>query len=219
MRTQIILAALPFLITACSTYYYMPTASNVPLFKKEKEVQIKGGVDEVASNAQIGYAVNKHIGLIANGVWNKNEYGLDHYLIECGGGYYSRFLKYGLFELFAGYGQGEIHIGQPDYERKINRLFFQPSIGFSSDFFDAAITPKFSSVQFYKQHTDVYYIDEPINDIRYLFFEPCVTLRAGYKWVKLQLQYSTTDMKYGIDFPYVNSNFSLMVLLTVPLAK
>jgi hypothetical protein len=43
---------------------------------------------------------------------------------------------------------------------------------------------------------------EGIEERTWLFVEPCVTVRAGYKWVKLQLQVGKSMKLTSGDLPY-----------------
>src|SRR5690606_38397172 len=99
------------------------------------------------------------------------------------------------------------------------RWFVQPGIGYNTPYFEAAFTPRLSFVSFYNYSASGYTPQEieqehldpnTIENTTWVFVEPAITLRGGYKWIKLQAQYGVTlkansaDLNHGKDFLHVS---------------
>lgn len=122
-------------------------------------------------------------------------------LAEAGvGGYYAlggQKVKM-VVDFYGGWGVGKI---QSDINANVNRLFFQPGIGMRSPWFDVAFNPRIVNLGFTNfdanGRDNLYLQSQGLIDAtgvrfdtrRYTFFEPCFTLRAGYKFAKVQFQY------------------------------
>src|SRR5690606_38616650 len=99
---------------------------------------------------------------------------------------------------------------------KFFKPFIQPSFGFSSRYFDIALTPRvaylaytskddFKFVQDGDQLDPIQYFNK--NDKQFLF-EPGITIRGGIPVVKLELQYSHSTLGEPLsDYTVVNSDF------------
>ena len=75
-------------------------------------------------------------------------------------------------------------------------MFIQPDIGYKTKFFDAIISSRISTVKYTSFSQQNYPENELKNDYLdnnnltgpvFMFAEPAVTIRGGYKFVKLQL--------------------------------
>lgn len=205
-------------LSSCSHYFYIPNSHNVPLFQEKGEMRAfvcKNG-DFDGREIQTAYAVTDHIGIMANGFYvpfAEDYEGNDGsgYLIEGGAGYFTKLKRRWSFETYAGYGAGNVqnkyyqqNVGfwansEPYYAGRsimnINRIFIQPSFGFTSSAFDIALSNRFSGIWY----TNVRAYDLPQNfeyadDLKrmrkgaFIQVEPAVTVRAGWKYAKLQLQ-------------------------------
>lgn len=122
------------------------------------------------------------------------------HLLEGGiGGYYA---SHGrkvqmVTDLFVGYGGGPV---RSDVNMDARRFFIQPGIGMHSPWVDAAFNLRFSILNFSNFNangmSDDYLTGQKlidgygrrIDDRTYSFAEPGITLRAGYKFAKMQLQ-------------------------------
>lgn len=215
-----------FLATSCTQYYYMPTMQNVPLFNNEKEIKATAGIDEHATNYQIAYSINKHIAVQCNGMHMSSEVKL----LEGGVGYYNNLDKYIVFETFAGYGYGQV------FDFNLKRLYVQPAIGFSSKWFDCGLSVKFANLRYNFIHpiNQNNYVNSTINEpnaklgntvtttliitnTNYIFAEPCLTLRTGYKYVKLQYQIVKANMLNNLPLKHIQFNQSLSIFISLPL--
>lgn len=225
-RYTISMLALAGLLSSCSTVMYISNTVNTPLLKEKGEVKIVG--DE--NDFQAAVAVTNHIGVMANG-FSKIYQGKDYYkhdgrLGELGLGYFKAFKNNVVFETYAGAGIGLVrkrnaYVSEDNMQHfqsftaQGTRAFFQPGIGYCGRFFEAAFTPRFSYVK-YTHFKSVGYSEEELamdnvdhnkvlNDY-YAFAEPAITLRAGYRFVKLQVQYGRTidigpqDIRHPADF-------------------
>jgi hypothetical protein len=217
----IILLAL-ILVTSCSIphYYYSSNIQNAPLFKQKNEftgmVAGSAGAENQFLELQAGYALPAHIALMANfytGGKNSStntytDYSKNLYF-EPALGYYTSLSNILVFEVFGGYGMGsESHVFAhndymsgtgwqwvPDGDAQLSysKLFVQPDIGIKKEWFEAAISARFTILNFDKvnfQNT-VSHFDE-LNFLQKntssMLFEPAITFRAGGRSVKGEIQ-------------------------------
>ncbi len=112
------------------------------------------------------------------------------------GGYYplaenDRGLKL-VADAYVGYGGGKLN---SDVKMDFNRLFIQPGLNLTFPFFDVGLAARISGIKY--QNFDANgmsatYIESKgltnITNDRHFFFEPALTMRGGYKFIKGQLQ-------------------------------
>ena len=208
----VVLSAL--FISGCHPIYYASNGHNVPLLKEKHEVRVNAGVTLTeylaGPDLQMAYAASENIGIIANGIYlssgdNSDGYG---YLAEAGGGYFKALNKWWVAEVYAGTGFARV-VNKDYYEThtlKFIKPFIQPAVGFSSDYFDLAFSPKIAWVHYnepfildFELRTDSNgnVIVGPdgyaeINVLKekqtFFAFEPGFTMRGGWKYIKVQLQ-------------------------------
>jgi hypothetical protein len=199
------------LLSSCATTMYTSNAVNVPLLKEKGEVK----VNITQNDLQAAVAVTDNIGIIANGFY-KNYDGDNNYkhyggLGEAGIGYLLNRENL-MIETYIGGGVGKVHkqeqFSNPDnttymanFDANAAKGFVQSNFGLRSKYFDVALTPKFSFVKYsnftysnYNQNQlkDDYLNDGRVTDALYVFAEPAITVRGGYKFIKLQAQYGLT---------------------------
>jgi len=122
------------------------------------------------------------------------------HLVEGGvGGYYAsggRKVKM-VAELYVGGGVGKI---SSDVDMDVTRYFVQPGIGMRSPWVEAVFNLRWVSLNY--SHLDdngrgnTYLLDHQLVDIynrgitkgNFIFVEPALTIRGGYKFIKVQLQ-------------------------------
>lgn len=225
------------LLSACSTTVYVPNTVNVPLLKEEKEV--KFNLDQ--NNLQLAVAVTDHIGIMANGFYRghtaDNNYRHRGGLAEVGAGYFHNFNNQVVVETFAGIGLGNVYKQETfkdstntaylaQFRANATRFFIQPGIGYSHRFFDLAFTPRFSFVKYANFSSENYREQDLKRDFldngqltrsMYVFAEPAITVRVGYKFVKLQAQYGVTLNLGGQNIRY-DKEFS-SIGLVIDIAK
>jgi hypothetical protein len=193
--------------SSCTHYYYLPVSPNVPLFHKKNEVRasasIGGGNEIEAVNGQVAYSLTNHLAVGAtylkaqNGATSNNHEGHGDYL-DFSVGYFHPYKEDLVIEVFGGYGlsqQYHSYSSNLSAQLSYNRIFIQPSIGFSKDYFDFAFTPTLSRLQYQSIQTNLDLTDAHFDGLNSInahktsfLFEPTITLRAGWKYVKLQTQ-------------------------------
>jgi opacity protein-like surface antigen len=192
---------------------YIPNSQNVPLLEEKGDIKLNIGNKDL----QVSYGISDHLGIMANGYYNKNEWSLTsetldnqylskRLLIEGGLGYYTTFGENGRFEVYGGAGYGNVKY---DYDLLDNgaliqsntfgidmmRIFLQPAIGLQTDNFGFAFSSRLVSVNFFNVdsigYTQIELEEEGLNELEdnmFIFVEPALTLRFGIKYVQLQLQ-------------------------------
>jgi hypothetical protein len=211
----------------CKTVY-VPNMVNAPLLAQKGEVRATLG----SNNLQGAYAVTDGIGVIANGFWRSSTDGDSNatsgnegegHMLELGAGHFRSIGDLLLFETYAGLGQGKvrhdnwetINGARSDYRFSASawKAFVQPSLGITRDYFDAAISSRFVVLKPYDtkavNYPEARLRDDDLfglDDHTFGFVEPAVTVRAGYKWVKLFVQYgfslklNQTPLKRDVNF-------------------
>ena len=193
----------------CKTVY-VPNAVNAPLLSQKGELRASLS----GNNLQAAYAVSDSVGLIANGFWQKTSgdqnaaSGSDGkgHLLELGAGHFRSIGDLLLFETYAGLGLGavehdnweQVNGARSDYRFSASAIkaFVQPSLGITRNYFDAVLSTRFVALKPYDTEAvnypearlradDLFGLDQHT----FGFIEPAVTVRAGYKWVKLFVQY------------------------------
>jgi hypothetical protein len=188
----------------------VPNAVNVPLLTQKGELRASLS----ANNLQAAYAVSDSVGIVANGFYQKStgdpsaDSGQDGhgYLVELGAGHFRKIAGLLLYETYAGLGAGAVHHdnwekvngARSDYRYSASALkaFVQPSLGFTFALFDAALSTRFVALKPYDTESvnypdarlradDLFGLDQHT----FVFVEPALTVRGGYKWVKLFAQY------------------------------
>jgi len=104
---------------------------------------------------------------------------------------------------------------------RAHKIFVQPSYGYSFDAIDIIISAKLSYLNFTSVDNNVTPGNYRYNEVQlfsygksYLFIEPAITFRAGWKYVKFQLQYAYNG------YPGINcSPFTLSTGIQLSFAK
>ncbi len=240
-RALMCMMLLSFLLTGCVHYYYYPGMHNVPLFKEKGEsratLALSEGEETSALEVQAAHSISDKYAAALNFMYasggSGKDFGEGKYL-EGAFGYYKPLAKSKVFEVFGGIGAGNQHhdysigvFGMNDVykgfsELSFTKVFVQPSIGYSSNIFDVALSTRFSNLYFHKVNNQ---IDSGISDLvevnkisqnrNSILFEPGITLRAGWKQAKLQLQFNTsTNLTHPqLKFEYYNLNIGLFIAI------
>ncbi|MBS4012994.1 MAG: hypothetical protein KGZ97_04430 [Bacteroidetes bacterium] len=177
------------LANSCSPPVYHPTMVNVPLFKEAGEINVAANISTSGIEPQLAFAVTDNIGIMANACYNNmSKEGSRDYeifqMIEFGAGYYKNFLKNGRYEVYGGVGYANkaFHVFNngsfTTEEVPYTKFFIQPSIGITTQFADAAFSPRFVLAN--------------IEDTNYtygvMYVEPAFTVKLGYKYIKFIAQ-------------------------------
>lgn len=188
-------------------------------------------------DVQGSYSPIKHLGIIAN--YSTYKFNADNpnpnsgnvdaraHLLEAGiGGYMpvgERKAKF-VTELYVGGGGGKI---SSDVDMKIRRLFVQPGLGLHSPWVDASFALRISNVKFsdlnangrsddYLMQQDLISSDgRRIDKGSYTFYEPCFTVRGGYKFAKVQLQMVISDNVSSVPWNYNPVRFTAGFYLSI----
>lgn len=200
-------------IQSCTTQMYVSNAVNAPLLKEQGEVQLT----VTQNDLQAAVAVGRNVGIMANGYYQNyvgdNNYQHDGLMGEAGVGYFAPLAaKNFVFETYVGAGGGRVHkqeqfrdqndnVYMASFNANAAKVFLQPDIGYKSRFFDAVISSRFSFVKYnsfsqnnysQQQLAEDYLDNRRLTDPLFVFAEPAITLRAGYKFIKFQLQSGLT---------------------------
>jgi hypothetical protein len=224
-------------ISSCTKIMYIPNAQNVPSLKSKNDIDLNIGI----RNFQAAYAVTDHIGISANALvggseWtvgtmgNETEYDISRFNIEGAAGYYTNFAGNGIFQVFGGGGIGKYDYDYYDllngvagplneYTANSIKLYLQPAIGMSSDYFDMFFSTRLVGLNFTGETTNIpetELVEEDLSDLLdpfYTFLEPCVTFRFGYKWVKFHFQtmYSVIITEQALNYMPFNVNIGLNI--------
>jgi hypothetical protein len=216
-------------INSCTHSYYIAKGPNVPLFTEKNEfhgsISVGGGEMSSSTDVQAAYAISGHFGVMAdfmsssgNNYNNKNISKSKYF--DGALGYFKPFDKYMVFEVYGGIGtdhQEHVYYSTDWTSGRTNldgnadihytKSFLQPSIGATFKAFDIAFTTGITRLDYRIEKNTVIkasphaaeliLIAEESNPV---LFEPAMTIRGGWKNVKIQLQYvyshnlSTTEM-------------------------
>lgn len=212
---------------SCTRYYYAPNMHNVTLFRDKGEARLSGGLSagsEISSyEVQAAYSLTNHIGVMANYFNARSEDGPNNgrgHLTEVAVGYFKPLKRNEfIFELYGGYGRGKvINNYDPDEysELGLDKLFLQPSIGYTvKDYFDVAVSSRIGYVN-YSSLMSIGTTSSAFSDINYIrdhrqsvMLEPALTVRGGWKYIKLQLQAGYSFNMSHADFKQEKANYAI----------
>jgi hypothetical protein len=209
--------------TSCYHAYYSPNTANAPFLSEKGEARINtlyasgSNSDFQGGEIQAAVAVSKNIGVMINGMFvgrtedvsdvygrsSHEESGKGSY-VEFGGGAFKNFdeKKKWIGEIYAGFGTGNVNNSYQNNRMSkvgISKFFLQPAVGYKSRYFEFAIVPKVSFVNWKVKKDEILnsdqssynYSDEmDLSHIRqkpnFVCFEPSLILRAGAESFKVQ---------------------------------
>jgi hypothetical protein len=215
------------------------------LFKEKGETRIQAQYTSTAAQGddasdgfeiQTAYAVGNHTALQLNFFYaseNEQEYGSGSgNYIEAAYGYFKPFAKKRcVFEIYAGVGFGgvnNIFKNTSNYiteqaKTSITKFFVQPSLGFTTKYFDAAFSSKFSLVNLGLKNStlskenneyDYEYVESLRNGKSYFFWEPGLMIRGGFEHVKVVMQLTETIMSDNTQ-PISDGSISLGLVVSL----
>jgi hypothetical protein len=210
---------------ACSPAY-IPNTVNSPLFSNKGEFNAAISAGTSNFDPQLSYALTNHMGIVLNGSFaNRKSDSTDdfhkHTIVELGAGYYTKLDETFRFEAFGGYGMGKVDgkftfiVANNVQNARFNKIYIQPAIGATSDFFDFSIATRFSFINM--NLTDPDYNGK--NKFS-LFVEPVLTGKLGYKNVKLigQMGFSFSTKK-EMELQYEYQPFMISIGLQLNFGK
>ncbi len=199
---------LTFFISSCGPTYYVPNSQNVPLFTEKGQthasVRMSGGLYQTGFELQGAHAITEDRAIMLNVHAINLENGGGGYFGEAGYGIFKPLGKNFVFETYGGLGYGSLNnlYYTEDGERQIKvntdylRLFAQPQIALTTKVVDFAFTSRFSYINFGEAPNVTgapEFVREELQSIRdnqgNLFWEPGLTLRLGWDYVKLEGQF------------------------------
>ncbi|MDX5347827.1 MAG: hypothetical protein LPK19_11330 [Hymenobacteraceae bacterium] len=243
LKTTTKLLAMGLLLVSaagCKTMY-KPTMQNVPLLSEQGD--FKAVVN--TSNVQAAYAVTDKVGVMANGYFRNNKWNAEAgstnwdytnkwFNGEAAVGYYVPFSDEGRFEVYGGAGYGRVtyereftdQMSEPYYDKfsaNNMRFFIQPNIGRSTENFEFAFSTRLVGLQFNNVSQTGYTQEElefenltGLDQSIHAFIEPGITIRGGYKWIKLHSQVIFSQKLTSTDINYnpFNMNFGIQIDLS-----
>jgi hypothetical protein len=208
----LLLFGLPFglPLAGCSPKYYAPNTENVPLLQERSEGALSLLASEDRVEIQSAYAFATGLsGMLNVGFHDVKDDeegdGGEGSFLEIGPGYYRPLKNRLVFECYGllGYGELENHFPSTADESpgttgkldaKLVRAAAQPTLGWKSRFFDAALSARVGVLSYFDIEGDLVF--EGKDQVEYLeenrshfLVEPAVTLRAGYGSLKVQAQW------------------------------
>ncbi|MBN2214109.1 MAG: hypothetical protein JW723_07685 [Bacteroidales bacterium] len=224
------------LLSSCTHYYYAPNMHNVPLFQQKEEfhLDLSGslGNEFTGFEVQAAFSLTDNIGIMANGFvvdrerdLYPDEYGRGH-LIEGGAGAFVPLHTNIVFETYFGVGLGKVENGYDTgitSKLNLNRYFFQPSLGYTSDLIDIAVSLRLSGLRYNDIRLTGTLEQEDQDQIRCIsknpfsvLVEPAITLRGGWEHVKFQLQlgFSGNETNRDLLQEHINLNFGLYFIIS-----
>jgi len=205
------------------------------------------GIDNSGGQLQTAYSITNKLAIQANWFKNHDKFGAggsweaNYYDLALG--YYKDFEKFGIFEFYGGVGylkqthnyfiihtetinsfwfgtytnDSYVPVGSATFHA--NKIYFQPSYGFTFNSFDVVLSSRFSSLNFMSVDNNVTPGNYRYNEAKsftygnsYIFFEPAITIRAGWKYFKGQVQIafngtagirsSPTNVSVGVNFAF-----------------
>jgi hypothetical protein len=215
MRSPISFSALLSLLlltAACSPKYYAPNTQQIPAFHQKGDMAFSAAIgSDKRADIQAAYAASDWFAVQLNGgIFSKTEEegtgdSGQGYLLEGGAGYYKPFADDKLvFETYLQAGFGHMNNNFPStiamypattgkIDANLLRIGLQPSLTFTTKYFDAAFSSRFALLQFTDIKGNLTFND--VDQVRYLndekgqfVSEPAITLRLGYDKFKVQFQ-------------------------------
>ena len=195
----LLVMSIAIFINGCAPAY-IPNVVNTPLLSNQGEVQAAIYTGSSGTDSQFAYAVTDNIGIMFNGSFANRTSDTTsdfhkHHFVELGTGYYKNIGESGRLECFGGFGYGRL---QARFDNNLwvsmedvtaYRYFIQPTIGASTDIFDGSFATRFVAVDMH----------QGVNNNVGLFFEPVLTGKMGFKYVKAVVQ-------LGFSFPLNSDN-------------
>ena len=248
MKSLLLYLASLSALAACSPIFYSPSSQHIPLLTNKNELAVSGGYVGAESAEgmalKAAYAVAPNWALMAGGSLyfrgedDNNAKSGSGGFVEGGVGCFKPASEKLVFELYGLLSYGGMNnrfpqsvANYPNTDGKINADIFgvgiQPSFGFKSRFFDAALSLKATRINYTNirgnlitQNSDqetagsqqTYLSDHRGN----FLLEPALTLRGGLEFLKLQVQTGVSLNLTHPDFPQDPSWVSVGLIYLLP---
>ncbi|MBC7384062.1 MAG: hypothetical protein H7296_13940 [Bacteroidia bacterium] len=201
------------LLSGCKGIYE-PNVVNMPLLEEKREYTVTVS----HKNIQVAYALKNHLAVMGNAFYTNiptnTEIGYQELgeggkgiLVEGAVGYFNYYPDLDItFETYAGLGYGHSNFSYNSRDNNGNlvpqtfnsngfKYFIQPDIGFKTKYFDWALGTRFSAIEYLNPTITNAKANIPndryssVGTTTYIFLEPALTLRFGFRRIKLQVQY------------------------------
>jgi len=221
------------ILTGCGPVLYSNVGHNVPLLQEKGEFvgtlnfsSSSGAWTANGGAGKFGYALSDKIQVIGSFYAMSNvkdpendEWEGNGTYWELGSGWYGAMENPKFrYEAILGLGGSKIKnsslINRGEYiNSSYLKPFFQPSLGFISRYFEAALTPRITYLTFTQSNDYRINLGDLTNSVDFfeaqnnkVVFEPGLTLRGGYEGVMLEIQYSYSFLKEHSDEYYLINN-------------
>ncbi len=207
-KSKSIILFLAGLLSSCCSphYYYIPNVQNVPLFKEKNEYRasVEVGVGSYFSNKEVqaAYSITDKIAIMANFMSFKNVNNgnvANGKYFDAAVGYYKPLGKSGVFEVYGGFGTGNLHDQYNPYNvydttglilqsynqissLSFTKIFLQPSIGLTFKGFDIALSTRICGLYFNKINNQIIDNHQPNSDCNQNDFERVNMLAHNKNW-------------------------------------
>jgi hypothetical protein len=221
IRASTLAGVVTLVSTGCSTTLYKSSQVSTPLLREQGELKGTLGPD----NVQVAWSPRAGVGLLANGYYETYEEGRRDargLLAEVGGGLYGSFLENAVWEAYGGVGYGQSTASDQldagggalrdvGFTARGVRAFVQPNLGYVTPYFEVGGAMRLSAVKYLSldvegytepERTREFLVDNEVTDPVWLFAEPAVTAKVGYKWVKAFVQHTWTLKLGGNALPH-----------------
>ncbi|GEN05034.1 hypothetical protein SAMN05443572_1011422 [Myxococcus fulvus] len=235
LRRTCFALGISFVVSGCATTLYKPNQVSAPLLREEGE--LKGTLGN--NNLQVAWSPRAGVGLLAQGYYERYAEGerrASGVLGEVGGGLYGTFLGNAVWEAYGGLGYGQstasdrvdANSAPPrdvGFTARAVRAFIQPNLGYVTPYFELAGSVRMSALKYVsldangytaEERTREFLVADDVTGPVWLFAEPALTVKGGYKWVKLYAQ-RTWALKLGGE-PLPHERDSTVVGLSVNVA-
>jgi len=224
----LLLAAL--CMSSCSRYYYKPNAVNAPLLHRSQDLHVTVAGGDGGFNGMAAYSPVSHLGIIGGfSTWRykadsvnftAGDVDASATLAELGAGYYNATggkVAF-IYDVYGGIGIGGL---RSDVDLNALRIFVQPGVGLRTPWFDCAVSVRMCDLKYTNLDAngrgDAYLRDHKLIDVNggridgkhYIFAEPAITLRGGYKFIKLQMQYVFSSAVSNVPWQYTDNTLTL----------
>ena len=242
---SITISLLVICCSSCSRYYYKPNAVNAPLLTAPGQVHVAGSIDNSSDGPSVdmqgAWSPVNHLGIIANfSNFQHSQNNPDAQLgqvdavarfAEAGAGYYYAYGSKKISLVLDAYGGPGIGYLKSDINSDFARLFIQPGVGVRTYFAELVFNWRLSGIHYFdlntNGHDDAYLQQQDlltasgrrIDNGSYVFSEPSVTFRAGYKMLKFQVQYVWANSLSNVPWNYNTSLLSIGLSFKLEEAK
>jgi hypothetical protein len=240
MKNKLPLLLLASICIASCNVAYRPSMVNTPLFTEKGEVAFGASFN----NVQAAYALTNHVGIMANGYLQQSNVEINEtgeggtgYLGEAGIGYFTLLDNQHLvFETYAGAGYGGLNLytnfrennvmQKREFDANGTKIFIQPGIGYKLPYFEVSGAIRYTNINYNNiqltNYTDARMREDNLQNLgntSFTFLEPTVTIRAGFRNVKFQVQYINSVKLTSADINYTSEVINFGVFIKVPTRK